>query len=246
VAPFSRTSHVVQWLTPDHGRIATVVKGALRPKSVFLGQYDLFYTCEILFYASERNGLHILRECTPLAGRSGLRSDWRAAAFASYAADLVSRVAPERAPFSAGFTMMEAALDAAADNGARSELLFWFELRLLASQGVSPRLAGCRCGREAECDGGPRHFSASRGGVLCARCAAAVSGGTVTTGPDIPKLLQRWSDSATPAAALRTRCSSIQAGRAAELLGAFVTYHLDVAPEPRRIALRLMGNGQAS
>ena len=69
VIPFSRTSHVIQWLTSSHGRMATIAKGAQRPKSLLLGQYDLFYTCEILFYPRERTGLHVLRECAPLAPR---------------------------------------------------------------------------------------------------------------------------------------------------------------------------------
>ena len=43
IRPWSRTSHVVEWLTP-HGKIRTLVKGAVRPKSAFLGQYDLNYT----------------------------------------------------------------------------------------------------------------------------------------------------------------------------------------------------------
>ena len=34
IMPFSRTSQVVAWFTPDCGRMATLVKGAQRPKSV--------------------------------------------------------------------------------------------------------------------------------------------------------------------------------------------------------------------
>ena len=40
IRPWSRTSHVVSWLTPM-GKVSTVVKGAVRAKSQFLGQYDL-------------------------------------------------------------------------------------------------------------------------------------------------------------------------------------------------------------
>ena len=81
--PFSNTSRIVAWLTPDQGRIATMVKGSQRPRSLFLGQYDLFYTCELLYHRRERGGLHIARECSPLKWREGLRRDWRAAAAAS-------------------------------------------------------------------------------------------------------------------------------------------------------------------
>ena len=52
IVPWSRTSHVVVWLTPA-GKVTTVAKGAVRPKSWLLGQYDLNYTCDILYYARE-------------------------------------------------------------------------------------------------------------------------------------------------------------------------------------------------
>ena len=44
IHPWSQTSHVVTWLTPDHGPVTTLVKGAVRTKSAFLGQYDLSAT----------------------------------------------------------------------------------------------------------------------------------------------------------------------------------------------------------
>lgn len=47
--PFSKTSQVITWLTPDHGRTVTLAKGAKRVKSNLVGQYDCFYTCELLF-----------------------------------------------------------------------------------------------------------------------------------------------------------------------------------------------------
>ena len=66
---FSRTSHIVAWLAEDGTRLTTSIKGAVRPKSAFLGQYDLFYTCELLYYEREHAGVHVARECSPLAPR---------------------------------------------------------------------------------------------------------------------------------------------------------------------------------
>ena len=63
IHPWSRTSHMVTWLTRDYGRIVTSVKGACRPKSAYLGQYDLFYTCLLDFYRKDRYGVHAIREC---------------------------------------------------------------------------------------------------------------------------------------------------------------------------------------
>lgn len=86
VRPWSRTSHVVTWLVDGFGTLATVVKGATRPKSPFLGQYDFFYTCEIVFYLRSPSGVHILKECAPLKIRDGLRGRWRECALAGYIA----------------------------------------------------------------------------------------------------------------------------------------------------------------
>ena len=62
IHPWSRTSHVVAWLTPDHGVVSTLVKGAVRAKSAFLGQYDLLYTCDLLYYARASGDLHALHQ----------------------------------------------------------------------------------------------------------------------------------------------------------------------------------------
>ena len=143
VTPFSRTSHVVSWLTSDYGRISTVIKGAQRPKSAFLGQYDLFYSCELLFYRRERNGLHIARECTPLDTRPGFRTDWRAAACASYLSDLLSRVSPGGGHAPELHTLAVQAMDFLCEGGSSLPFLFWLELQLLAALGLAPRLAEC-------------------------------------------------------------------------------------------------------
>ena len=83
IRPWSRTSHIVRWMTPD-GPVTTVVKGAIRPKSAFLGQYDLNYTCEIVYYSRAKGELHALRECSPLSTRDSLRSNYRALVLAEY------------------------------------------------------------------------------------------------------------------------------------------------------------------
>ncbi len=90
--PFSRTSRMVTWLTPDFGRVTTVVKGACRPKSFFLGQTDLGYRCEILFYSREHSGAHIAREVAPLDCRDTLRGNWRASVAADYVCWLLAQV----------------------------------------------------------------------------------------------------------------------------------------------------------
>ena len=115
IHPWSQTSHVVTWLTPDHGPVTTLVKGAVRAKSAFLGQYDLFYRCDLLYYARASGDLHALREVTPRSMRTHLRGDWRATALAGYAADLVRELAPPGDESSAWFDFLDAYLEPAPD-----------------------------------------------------------------------------------------------------------------------------------
>ena len=58
----TETSLIVHWLTPNLGRLATVAKGAFRPKSPFRGKLDLFYLADFSFVRSRRSDLHTLRE----------------------------------------------------------------------------------------------------------------------------------------------------------------------------------------
>ncbi len=144
IRPWSRTSHIVSWLTPA-GRVVTSVKGAVRPKSAFLGQYDLNYTCEIVYYARGSGDIHALRECVPLLRRDGLRADYRRLVLAEYFRQLAAALAPGGPECAEWLGLLAGALDALGDpsdetpNLAR---LLDFEMRTLALAGLSPELSG--------------------------------------------------------------------------------------------------------
>jgi len=140
IRPWSRTSHVVTWLTPDHGVVATMVKGAVRPKSFALGQYDLFYTCELLYYARASGGdLHALREVHPTNLREHLRGDWRATILAGYACDLVADLAPANAEAADWHDFLTKFLDGTGDAAAR---LVALETGVLRLAGLMPDFSG--------------------------------------------------------------------------------------------------------
>ena len=111
IHPFSHTSQMAIWLTEEGRRLATPVKGAARPKSAFLGQFDLFYTCELLYYARSRDGVHVPRECEPLRRRDGLRTNWRAAQCASWFASLADLVSDAGAAFPGLYRLLDETLD---------------------------------------------------------------------------------------------------------------------------------------
>ncbi len=238
--PFTETSRVVTWLTPDRGRINTLLKGALRPKSAFLGQVDLFYTCELLYYAKPTDGLPIARECTVLNARPALRENWRACAVASYLCSLLTRAIPEKASRRDIFDWLESALDDVAIHGGTVAVLCWQELHLLRLLGLAPRLSRCReCGCPP--DAPAVSFSIADGGWRCARCRGnAAEPNSISCASALLEKLEGWMIAASPMVARMTQLSGEQRAALERLSGLFIAYHLDISPAPRAAALDIL------
>ena len=143
IHPFSNTSQMVVWLAVDGRRLVTSVKGAARPKSAFLGRYDLFQTCELLYYAAGRDGVHVARECDALRRRDNLRVNWRAERAASWFSALADIAASSDAASPALFDLFGETLDTLdALPGAPPPALFArFEAKALAFLGLRPNFA---------------------------------------------------------------------------------------------------------
>src|SRR4051812_49420333 len=85
----TETSLIAHWLTAEHGRVATVAKGARRPKSPFRGKLDLFYSADFSYARSRRSELHTLKEVSLLDTHPKLREEIGYVQQASYAAALL-------------------------------------------------------------------------------------------------------------------------------------------------------------
>ena len=230
IRPWSRTSHVVTWLTPDRGPVTTLVKGAVRPKSAFLGQYDLFYTCELIYYERARGELHAIREASILDAREHLRGDFRATAFASYAAYLVREHCPHSDEAATWFSFLERTLDGgrggpglsrAGGVGARPSLraVVALETEFLALAGLSPDFTGAD--------------------LSAATVPFAIDLGHAGTGAKTVRL----SSGAARLVAARGQETAVapeEVTVAIRFLGLFLRYHLDLPPDIRRNTLQLL------
>lgn len=214
VRPWSRTSHVVSWLAP-HGKVATSVKGAVRPKSAFLGQYDLNYNCEIVYYARARGEIHALRECTPLSMREGLRGDFRALAVAGYFRSIAERFAPHGEECEEWHALLSEALDRLSSRvqdteEILSEMLF-FDMKVLSLLGLRPEVESISGAFALR---GERSLPVSEA-VAALLCAVARSESPVQS------VLQVALD-------------------AARVIGIYYTIHLDLPPDARRAVLGMV------
>ena len=251
---------MVTWLTPEHGKLVTSVKGACRPKSAFLGQYDLFYTCDLLFYRREHDGIHAIRECAPVCLREPLRRRWRHAAVASYLCDLTARVSVSHHESSALFALLTRALDrlAAGDDafcpdasGLRA-LILWYEAHVLRLLGLLPDLAACPV-----CHPPDRvwlRFSLPSGRLLCPHLAQHQLGeATLALHRGVRELFLRLAD-ATSAPGPDTVRDSLCAASDVPLnlllglsrfLGMFMAFHLEVPSAVRRVTWEMVDTNPA-
>ncbi len=237
--PFSRTSRMVVWLSRDYGRIVTPVKGACRPKSFYLGQIDVGYRSELLFYERDSGGVHNIRETTPLDCRVGLRANWRAAVAADYVCALTSQSVETLLDSSALFDDLDATLAGLCAGTDPLDALVAYEFALLSRLGLRPNFDFC-----PECPFGSAErrecrFVISAGRMSCFERVDFERGeDTVALSPELLQALRdtlagRPLSAQPPPLALGVR----------RFLGMFLSHHLDLAPYSRRAALAWLDYG---
>jgi DNA repair protein RecO (recombination protein O) len=139
--PLTETSLIIQWLTPDLGRLATVAKGALRAKSPFRGKLDLFYLADFSFSRSRRSELHTLREVSLRETHRRLRQELAYLRQASYCAALIEQTTETETPLPGVFELICGLLRHLPAQPAQAQSIFAFELKLLNELGLEPDLA---------------------------------------------------------------------------------------------------------
>jgi len=142
--PLTETSLIVNWLTPELGRLSTVAKGARRPKSPLRGKLDLFYEADFSFQRSRRSELHTLREVSLREPHATLRQEFGWLQQASHCAALIEQATEKETPLPAIFELMRDLLAAIPKRPPQPQTIFAFELKLLDELGLTPDLSKSR------------------------------------------------------------------------------------------------------
>jgi DNA repair protein RecO (recombination protein O) len=136
--PLTDTSLIVNWLTPDYGRLSTVAKGARGPKSTFRGQIDLFYLCDFSFARSKRSDLHTLREAKAVETHANLRRDLAYVQQLSYCATVIEQTTESETPLGKLFEDFCALTKELPKHSPQPHAIFAFEIKLLNELGLAP------------------------------------------------------------------------------------------------------------
>lgn len=138
IRPLTESSLIVHWLTPEFGRIATVARGARRPKSPFLGKLDLFYMADFSFSRSQRSELHHLRETSLRELHPTLRRDLDALRQATYATAFIEKATEVETPLPAIYELMVGLLEHLCQHPPGPQTVLGFELKMLHELGLEP------------------------------------------------------------------------------------------------------------
>jgi DNA repair protein RecO (recombination protein O) len=142
--PLTETSLIVHWLTPQLGRVATVAKGARRPKSPFAGKLDLFYAADFSFSRSRTSELHNLREVKLRETHAAIREDIVKLQQAAYAAAFIEQATETETPVPEIFELVRGFLALLCRQPAQTQNIFALELKFLRLLGLEPDLAQMR------------------------------------------------------------------------------------------------------
>ena len=182
VRDFQEADKIVTLLSPQHGKLEAVARGARRPRSRLAGATQAFTRLDCLLWKGKN--LDTVSQVEIRESLRELREDLTKMAYATYFTELVDRMVQVEDPHDGLYSLLYATLRLLAD-GQEAQVLRWtFELHLLSLLGYRPRLdacAGCD-GPVEEAAGGPDFFSPSRGGLVCARCAPPAAARKVARG----------------------------------------------------------------
>ncbi len=166
---FNEADRLLTVLTPTHGRLDLIAKGARRPASAKTGHVELFTRSELLVHRGRELGLAIQAELRK--PWEPLHQDLQRGAWAGHVAELVERFTnPGDDDMQSLFALLDATFDRLCEERDARLVVRHFELQLLDETGFRPELQRCVAGGEVIV-AQDQFFSHAAGGVVCPACA---------------------------------------------------------------------------
>ncbi len=170
---WGEADRILTLFTPQRGKIRVRAVGVRKPGSRKAGHLELFHRASV-FLARGRD-FDIVTQAETVESFAQLREDLVRSAAASYAAELLDRLAPEESENTEAYRLIVRTLEALCGGSNVALTLRCYDLKLLSAMGYRPELSLCTVGGEtirAE----DQFFSPARGGVVCPRCADRAEG----------------------------------------------------------------------
>ncbi|PRQ05898.1 DNA repair protein RecO [Enhygromyxa salina] len=168
--PIRESDLIVVLLTPGHGKIDCIARGARRSRRRFPGGLPVGARGQV-DVGRGRGSLAVLSSFAPSSDHGRLGRDLDVFAYVAYLCELSDQLVGGSASDPTAFAWLCEAIEAAlapTPAEAKPGLLRRYELGLLESLGLLPALAECSvCGSPGHATEEGVAFSAARGGILC-------------------------------------------------------------------------------
>jgi DNA repair protein RecO (recombination protein O) len=122
----------------EAGRLATLARGARRPKSAFFGRIDLLVEADFTYTPSRRSDLHALGEVSVRSRFDGAMADIASLELAACAIAEIEMATESDTPLDGVFDLFAEFLGCLRTSGARPRTLLAWETRFLQLLGLDP------------------------------------------------------------------------------------------------------------
>ncbi len=162
---FGEADRLLTLLTPQHGKLRALAKGARKPIARKSGHVELFTLVDMLIARGRE--LHIVVQAELQKPFLALREDLVRGGYASYVVELMDRFTAEDDSGPAEFELLAQTLSWLCQEDDPALVARYYELRLLHLAGFAPSLHRCAVGQEP-LEPRAQFFSPKDGGVVCA------------------------------------------------------------------------------
>lgn len=220
---FGEADRLLTLLTPEHGRVEAIAKGARKPVSTKTGHVELFTRADMLI--NKGRELDIIAQAVMAAPYLPLREDLQRGAFANYVAELVLRfTTQDNEEDPRLFTLVDTTFERLCLSDDPRLVVRYYELHLLDRVGFRPELTRCVISR-APVQPEDQYFSYAEGGVV-SRGEAEGHPGLVAISVNALKLLRHLQRSPYDAVEGLRIAPSVQQ-EAERVMQGYLTYLLE-------------------
>lgn len=171
---FGESDRLLTLLTPQHGRIEAIAKGARKPASRKTGHVELFTEVDVLL--AKGRELHIVTQAEMRQPYLPIREDLVRGAYANYAAELLDRFTYSGDDSLASlYTLLNQTFERLCTDDDPRRVIRYYELRVLDDVGFRPELRECVV-THALIEPLDQYFSYDGGGVVSRDGAARTAG----------------------------------------------------------------------
>jgi len=223
VRDYGEADRLVNFLTPDTGRVSGIAKHAKKSRRRFANCLEPLN--RVVFHLSPRarGDLEFLQQAELVNPFPNLRRDLRRLAAAAVLAELAGELSAPVEATAAIFQTLNLALELLDGGAAPDSLLPSFLLHLSKLGGYGPHWESCRqCGREPAA---PLYFSIPQGGVVCGPCSRTAIRPLLPLNPGVWKLL-RLAQELPPEKLTRLRFPPPQRDQSLAIIQKFLRHHL--------------------